>query len=80
MTDIVLNNELGMRDKVNLAEKYMKTQPQLEMKLEHIFSDGIYARKLYIPKGAIVVGKLHKYKNLNFEKINLLFSFFHLTF
>lgn len=65
MNNIILKNELSMREKVNLAQSEMEKMPQLEMKYEHIFSDGIYARKLYIPKDAVVVGKIHKYANLN---------------
>ena len=39
---------------------------QVDLKYNHIFSDGIYARELFIPKGTIVVGKIHKFYNLNF--------------
>lgn len=31
----------------------------------HRFSKGVYAREMFIPKGAFVVGKIHKYQNLN---------------
>lgn len=49
--------DLKDADKVDFA--------QVELKVEHNFSLGIYARTLYIPKGAVVVGKLHKYPQLN---------------
>lgn len=32
---------------------------QVEFKVEHIVQDGVYMRKLYIPKGMILVGKVH---------------------
>lgn len=38
---------------------------QIEIKVEHHFSLGIYARTMYMPKNAVVVGKLHKYPQLN---------------
>lgn len=38
---------------------------QIELKIEHHFSLGIYARTMYMPKNAVVVGKLHKYPQLN---------------
>ena len=34
--------------------------------LEHSFSDGIYVRKIFIPKGVFVVGKIHKHDHPNF--------------
>jgi hypothetical protein len=33
--------------------------------LNIFFAEGVYARKLMIPAGTIVVGKIHKYDNLN---------------
>lgn len=38
---------------------------QIEAPLTHHFSKGVYARELFIPKGSIIVGKIHKYENLN---------------
>lgn len=34
--------------------------------LEHSFSDGIYVRKITIPKGEVIVGKIHKHDHPNF--------------
>lgn len=33
--------------------------------LEHDFSEGVYLRKLSIPKGTLVVGKIHKHQHHN---------------
>lgn len=33
--------------------------------LTHTFSDGVYAREIFMPKGMIVVGHIHKTKHLN---------------
>lgn len=30
----------------------------------HYFAKGVYARAMFIPKGTVVVGKIHKYENL----------------
>lgn len=56
------------RDKVEAFQNAAMSHSELhvELKLNHIFSDGIYARELFIPKGTIVVGKIHKFHNLNF--------------
>ena len=34
--------------------------------LKHYFSDGIYVREIFIPKGMVIVGKIHKHKHPNF--------------
>lgn len=57
---------LTIRQRVNAIEAEMKKQPQLNLKVENYFSLGVYARALYIPKGTILVGKIHKYPQLNF--------------
>lgn len=55
----------SIRNKVFTAEALMLQMPQLELEVKHYFSLGIYARELYIPKDTILVGKLHKYPQLN---------------
>lgn len=47
------------------AEAFMKTLPQVELRVEHHFSFGVYARTLYIPAGVVLTGHIHKYENLN---------------
>lgn len=54
-----------MRSKVNRAEAVMLTMPQVEMPVKHHFSQGVYARELFIPKGTVLTGKIHKYPQLN---------------
>lgn len=55
----------SIRQKVFKAEACMLQIPQI--KLEHFdhFSYGLYARELKIPKDCVIVGKLHKYPQLN---------------
>ena len=55
----------SVREKVFKAEELMLQMPQLELEVKHYFSHGVYARELYIPKDTILVGKLHKYPQLN---------------
>lgn len=68
--------DLNTREKVNIAERIMKQLPigdinkpeflgRVELKVEHDFSLGVYARILYIPAGVTLVGKLHKYPQIN---------------
>ena len=37
-----------------------------ECPLTHKFADGVYVREIFIPKGMLVVGKLHKHSHPNF--------------
>ena len=34
--------------------------------LKHSFADGCYVREIFIPKGTVVVGKIHKHSHPNF--------------
>lgn len=54
-----------LRAKVYQAEAVMKTLPQVEMPVTHHFSEGVYARELFIPKDTILTGKIHKFSQLN---------------
>jgi hypothetical protein len=56
---------MTMRDKIFALEDEMRRLPQLEIPVRHYFSDGVYAREITIPKGAVVTGKIHKYRQLN---------------
>ena len=67
MNDLI--SKLSLRDKTNLVEHYANSLPQITfeqtgLKLRHYFTDGIYARELFIPKGIVLTGKIHKYDNL----------------
>lgn len=57
--------KISTRDKVLAAEAFLKQQPQVELKVVHHFSKGVYARELHIPAGVILTGEIHKFANLN---------------
>lgn len=57
--------EYSIRDKVLIAEEYMKSQPQVEIVVKHHFSYGVYAREITIPAGTLLTGEIHKFENLN---------------
>lgn len=61
----VYNDPMLIRDKINHLESEMMKAPQLEIKTTHYFSDGIYAREIFIPKGTLLTGKIHKTEHLN---------------
>lgn len=39
--------------------------PQVEFPLKHHFAPGLYGREIFIPKGMIVIGKMHRHSHLN---------------
>lgn len=61
----VYNDPMLIRDKINHLESEMMKAPQLEIKTTHYFSDGIYAREIFIPKGTLLTGKIHKTEHMN---------------
>lgn len=34
--------------------------------LKHTYADGVYVRQIFIPKGMLIVGKIHKHSHPNF--------------
>jgi len=46
-------------------DKAASGQKQIELRVEHIYSDGVYARVLHIPAGVELSGRIHLYENLN---------------
>ena len=55
-----------MRAKVFELESVMKRDLELvDLPVKHYFSQGVYARELFIPKGIVLTGKIHKYSQLN---------------
>jgi len=36
------------------------------MPLTHTFADGVYVRQIFIPKGTVLTGKIHRYAHPNF--------------
>lgn len=58
-------SKTDLRIKLSQLESEMKKLPQLEIKVTHHFSKGVYAREIFVPKGSVFVGKIHKHQNLN---------------
>lgn len=63
MNNLTVGNE--NRQKVFAIENLMRQYPQVELKVKHYFSKGVYARELHIPAGVILTGEIHKFENLN---------------
>lgn len=67
----LLNKQEIRKDIINLEEK-MRQHPKSFIgdndtcPLKHSFADGVYVREIFIPKGTLIVGKIHKHSHPNF--------------
>ena len=64
MSKLALQNNINRED-ILLWEALARTAPQVDLRVEHHFSFGVYSRTVYIPKGIILTGHIHKFENLN---------------
>lgn len=54
------------RAKVHAIEDAIRRELKLiDLPVKHYFSKGVYGRELFIPKGTVLTGKIHKYSQLN---------------
>jgi hypothetical protein len=54
-----------MRQQIDRLEAAMKAEPAvIELPLQHYHAQGIYGRRLLIPKGTAYVGKIHRFSHL----------------
>jgi hypothetical protein len=63
--DVATHDSAALREKVVRLEGEMFKQPQVEIETTHHFASGIYAREIFIPKGTLLTGKIHKTGHLN---------------
>jgi hypothetical protein len=60
-TDLsVRQGGLSVRTRIENLEAEMLKHEQVECPLEHHFAPGLYARQIFIPKGTLLTGKVHK--------------------
>ena len=60
-----MTSQLKTIDDIFNLENALLSMEQVSLDLTHHFSRGIYARQMFIPKGTILTGKLHKHNHLN---------------
>ncbi len=46
--------------KLDRIDSIIASKPQIELKLHHIFTNGLYTRECFIPKGTICTTKIHR--------------------
>ncbi len=54
-----------MRQKIMRLESAMTEFQQIDIPPVHYFAKGLYAREIFIPKGTLLTGKIHKSEHLN---------------
>lgn len=47
-------------DEIDVAEALVKSKPQIDCRVVHKFTNGMYSRKLFMPADAEIVGMLHR--------------------
>ena len=52
------------REKAQRLEDSMNGVPPVDCPVRHYFAPGLYAREIFIPKGTVLVGAVHKTENL----------------
>lgn len=61
MTDLVHSRVENIQKLAKAATAF----PSVDLPVKHYFSDGVYVREIFMPKGSLVVGKIHKTRHLN---------------
>ena len=60
----VLDNK-PTRAQIERFEAQNLQRPQVELPLRHYFTPGLYAREMFIPKGTVLTGAVHKTEHLS---------------
>lgn len=60
------DDPLTIRTKIlHLQESMLADEMHVECPVTHTFAPGVYAREMLIPKGTVIVGKIHKHAHVN---------------
>lgn len=60
-----MTNVLARIDNINALAESMRAMPTMDPPVKHSFSDGVYAREIFLPATVTIVGKVHKTRHLN---------------
>jgi quercetin dioxygenase-like cupin family protein len=65
-----MNKQLEERRGIHALQDIMLDMPEeekfdIESMTSHHFAPGVYAREYFIPKGSVVIGKIHKTEHFN---------------
>ena len=67
---VVTGNPLEIREKIYSLESALEALPKeshvdCDSLLTHFFAPGVYVRQMFIPKGLVVTGKIHKTRHVS---------------
>lgn len=67
MSEVEKKDQTEMREKIMQLEGVLKNAGSAQVHIEprHYFAPGIYMREIFIPKGVVLTGKIHKTEHLN---------------
>lgn len=54
------------RSKILDLEDEIKSMPQIDLPVRHLFSGGIYAREIFMPKGTVLTGRMYLVDHIDF--------------
>ena len=57
--------EAALREKIDALQADLLEYPQDEIKVTNTFAGGVYAREIFIPKGTLLIGKVHLSDHFN---------------
>ena len=53
------------RKNIANLEAIMQEMPQVEIETKHYYAHGTYTREVFLPKGTVLTGKIHKHSCIN---------------
>jgi hypothetical protein len=59
--DATLPANLAGRAAIHRFEGELAKLPQIELRVDHHFTDGVYMRSMFIPAGVALVGHIHRH-------------------
>lgn len=63
----IFTPDMATRDKVmELEAKMLQSDQIIHIEPRHIFAEGLYSREIFIPKGTLLTGLIHKVEHINF--------------
>jgi quercetin dioxygenase-like cupin family protein len=63
--DVLYVSGRDLREKLEKLTAALFSGKTIDLPVKHHFSRGVYARELFIPKGTVLVGKIHKFSQIN---------------
>jgi len=55
----------AMRAAIFDLEDWLKTQPQGDVVITHLFAPGVYTREMFVPAGCMITGAIHKTEHIS---------------